>query len=225
MAKTEALTKRVAIDKTNAQMVIVVAVAAFITVFCLFASKSLLSQNSYQARVKSAKQRANNQLQQNIQAYSRLTQQYAKFISNPVNAIGGQSSGSGSSDGNNSKIILDALPSTYDFPALTTSLQKIVQSTGLQLSTITGIDEQLTEENNNSSTNPMPVPMPFSFTVTGASYQSVGLLLNTLQQSIRPIVIDSLDLTGASSDMTLTITAHTYFQPAKSLSIKNEEVK
>ena len=67
--------------------------------------------------------------------------------------------------------------------------------------------------------------MPFSFTVSNANYTSVSQLITKLQQSTRPIQIDSFDLTGGSSNMTLTVNAHTYYQPAKSVSITKKVIK
>ena len=225
MADNGVLTKRVAISKANAQMVAVVAVASFVTVFCLVASRAVWSQNSYQARVTTAKEKAHQQLLKNIQAYGDLTSSYKAFISTPTNVIGGSPTGTGDNDGDNAKIILDALPPSYDFPALTTSIEKILSDRDLKVSSITGTDDQLSQQNNTSNPSPQPVSMPFSFTVSNANYGSVGQLISTLQQSIRPIQIDSIDLSGGASNMTLTVNAHTYYQPGKSLKITKQVVK
>lgn len=219
------LTKRMAISKANAQIVITVAVASFITVFCLVAAKAVWSQNSYQARVISAKNKANNQLQKNIAAYNDLTKSYQSFISTPNNVIGGLTNGSGDNDGDNAKVILDSLPPSYDFPALTSSLEKILTTHGLKVSSLTGTDDELNQQNNTSSGSPQPVSMPFSFSISNANYTSVGQLVGALQQSVRPIVIDSLDLSGSASNMTMTVNAHTYYQPAKNVNITKKVVK
>jgi hypothetical protein len=223
MAEAGVITKRMAISKANAQMVAVVAVASFVTVFCLVASHAVLSQNSYQARVITAKDKANSQLKSNITAYNNLANSYEKFVSTPTNVIGGNPSGSGSKDGDNAKIILDALPSSYDFPALASSLEQLLS--GYKITSITGTDDQVNQQTNTTSVNPQPVSMPFTFSISNASYASVGQLITTLQQSIRPIQIDSIDLSGASSDMTMTVNAHTYYQPGKSVSITKQVVK
>jgi uncharacterized protein YpmS len=225
MADTQIMTKRMAINKANAQMVIIVGVAAFVTVFCLVAAKAVWSQNSYQARVTTAKETANKQLKSNISAYDNLTTSYESFVSTPNNVIGGLSNGNGSNDGDNAKVVLDALPPSYDFPALTSTLEKILDNGNFKASSITGTDDQLNQENNTSSSDPQPVSMPFTFSVSNTSYGSVGQLINTLQHSIRPIQIDTLDLSGGSSQMTVSVTAHTYYQPSKSLSITTKVVK
>jgi hypothetical protein len=221
----ENLSKRVAINNANARMVIVVAVAAFVTIFCLIASKTVFSQTKYQAKVTSVKQTAYSQLQKNITAFSSLSSTYNDFVSKPTNIIGGSSTGTGSNDGDNSKIILDALPQTYDFPALASSLEKILTGGGFQIASITGTDDQLNQQSNVSSASPQPVPMPFSFSVDHANYSSISQLVTQLNASIRPIQIDSLSLTGGASDMTVTVNAHTYYQPALNLTISKKVVK
>lgn len=224
-AASEALTKRVAITKTQARMVVIVAVASFITIFCLVAAKTVFSQTRYQARVTSAEDKAHAQLQENISAFKSLSSSYNSFVSNSTNVIGGSSTGSGNNDGDNATIILHALPDTYDFPALTASIEKILTDRGFQISGISGTDDQLNQQSNTSSASPQPVSMPFSFSIDHASYSSVGQLMTALQESIRPIQVDSLSLSGGNSDMTVTVNAHTYYQPALNLTVTKKVIK
>lgn len=224
-SRPEISTRRLAISKANAQMVAIVALASFVTVFCLIASKTVFSQNAYQARVISAKTKANNQLKDNLDTFGTLQKSYKKFDSAPKNIIGGAKTGSGNNDGSNSTIVLDALPDRYDFPALAASVEKILTSSNLQVSSIKGTDDQLTQQGNVSSPNPKPVEMDFSFTVDNASYTSVAQLVALLQLSIRPIQIDTFDLSGASDNMTLIVNAHTFYQPSKDVSITQKVVK
>ncbi len=223
--KPQISTKRLAISKANAQMVAIVGVAAFLTVFSLVAAQAVFSQTRYQARVTSAKEKAHKQLQDNISTYGQLADSYDTFDSEKINVIGGSRDGSGDNDGPNSKIILDALPPSYDFPALTASIEKILVDNGLKVTSINGTDDQLSQQSNTSSPNPEPVQMDFSFTVSNANYGSVRKLLTKMQQSIRPIQIDTLDISGAANDMTMTINAHTFYQPVKSVSITKEVIK
>lgn len=218
-------TKRLAISKANAQMVIIVGFAAFISVFCLVASKSVFSQNRYQAKVISAKEKAHKQLQTNIQTYGKLASAYNAFNDASTNVIGGNANGSGDNDGTNSKIILDALPSNYDFPALTSSLEKVLTDSNLKVTDITGTDDQLNQQSNSSSPDPKPVTIPFSFTVSNASYASINQLVTKLQQSIRPIKVNSMDLSGSLNDMTVTVNGETYYQPSKTVNITKQVVK
>ncbi|MEK7599457.1 MAG: hypothetical protein AAB462_00265 [Patescibacteria group bacterium] len=225
MAKLEISTKRLAISKANARMVAVIAAAAFITIFCLVASNAVFSQYRYQGKVVSQKEKANNQLKANIKAFNSLSSSYKAFDSASVNVLGGTRDGAGDNDGRNSKLILDALPSAYDFPALASSVEKILTDSGLKVGSITGTDDQLNQQGNVSSPTPTPTEIPFSFSVTNASYSSIQQLLDKLQRSIRPIQIDTVSVTGGGTDVSLTVTAHTYYQPSKSLNITQKVVK
>jgi len=225
MAKLEISTKRIAISKAQAQMVIIVGVAAFITVFCLVAAKAVWSQTRYQARVTSASETARNQLKSNLSAFDSLRTSYRAFESTGTNIIGGSPTGSGQNDGDNAKIVLDALPPSYDFPGLTSTLEKILKSGGYNVSSITGTDDQLNQQNNLSSPTPQPVSIPFTFTVASTNYTGIQQLVSTLQASIRPIQIDKLTMSGGANNMTLVITAHTYYQPGKSVNITQKVIK
>lgn len=225
MGNPQNSTKRVAISKANAQMVGIVAAAAFITVFCLFAAQAVWSQTGYQSRIVDEKEKALRQLKQNITSYSDLSRQYAAFNATSTNVIGGTSNGTGDNDGNNSKIILDALPSNYDFPALTSSLEKILKDSSLKVGSITGTDDQLNQEGSVASPDPKAVAMPFTFSVGDANYAAVQQLISKLEQSIRPIQIDKLQISGGANSMTITIDAHTHFQSGKSVSITKKVVK
>jgi len=223
MANTSKSKDHNLLSKANAITVGIVGVASFITVFCLVASSSLISQNKYQNKVASAKSKANSQLDANIKAYSDLNTSYKKFNNTNPNAIGGNVNGTADNDGNNAKIVLNSLPSTYDFPALTSSLEKVLRDRNISITSISGTDAQASQTASESQ-SPTPVPIPFMFTVS-ANYGSTQQLLDALQKSIRPIQIDTIAISGASSDMNLTVTGHTYYQSGKNLKITKQTIK
>lgn len=225
MARLEISTKRLAISKTNAQLVVIISASAFVTIFCLVAAKAVWSQTRYQARVTSQSQKAHAQLQKNLTNFSSLSTSYNAFQSTGTNIIGGNPSGTGPNDGSNAKIILDALPSTYDFPALASSLEKVLSADGFPGASISGTDDQLAQQTNISSPNPQPVAMPFTISINNAAYNSIQQLVANLNASIRPIQIDTMSLSGSSSSMTLSLTAHSYYQPGKTVNITKQVVK
>lgn len=224
MAKLEISSKRLQISKANVFIVMVVSIACFVTVFALTASKTLLSQRSYQANVISKKVTAKKQLQDNIKARDQLVTQYKTFATSTPNAIGGQRDGNADRDGDNAKITLDALPSKYDYPALATSLEKLMTSTGLSIASISGTDDETNQSGSSTSGTPAPVEMPFtvSFSGTAASTQA---FFAVLQNSIRPVQVSQITISGTDAKLTTTIVAKTYYQPEKKLTIKSEVVK
>lgn len=216
--------KRALISHANTQIVIVTSVAAFIFVFSLVASKMLASQMAYQSRVLSAKHKAVAQLQSDISAVNNLDDSYKAFVNTPQNLIGGSPQGSGSQDGDNAQIVLDALPSSYDFPALATSLEKIISSQQVTINSITGVDDEANQASNQSSGTPQPVAMPFEISVTG-DYQSIQNLIGQFEHSIRPFQVQSIDLSGDQAKLTADIKAQTFYQPAKTFNIGSKVIK
>lgn len=219
----EISTKRLAISKANGQMVAIVAVASFVSIFCLVATQAVWSQNKYQAKVITEKEKARNQLKDNLEAYNGLVKSYKKFDNASTNIIGGNRDGSTDRDGNSSKIVLDALPSEYDFPALASSVEKTLASVGVKASSIGGTDDGTA--NTEASPTPKAAEIPFSFTITDANYNTIQKVNTFLKASIRPIQVDSIIMTGGGDKMSATFTAHTFYQPAKSVKITTKVIK
>ena len=217
-------TKRMLIDKANARIVAYVSVAAFILVFSLVATKTLVGQAAYQNRVIGKKKAAVNQLKTDIAATNDLKTSYHAFTSTTQNVLNGNPTGSGAKDGNNAKIVLDALPSSYDFPGLTTSLETLLNQQNVKIDSITGTDDEVAQSANQSSVSPQPVPIPFTVSIEG-DYNGIQNVVKAFENSIRPIQIQQLQLSGGKDKLTLNVTAQTYYQPAKSLNIKKQVVK
>lgn len=223
MATQKQLTgKYLQISKANSTTVAVVAVSAFIVVFSLVASNSLLKQRSYQARVIEKKKTALNQLVANNQAATELVATYQSFVNQSDNIIGGEAKGKNADrDGDNAKIILDALPSKYDFPALTSSLEKLLDDENFEINSISGTDNEVDQQGQASD---VPIEIPFEIDVTG-NYGSAQTLMKFFEKSIRPLKVNQLSLEGSDDQLTITISGVTYYQPAKTLEISKEIVK
>lgn len=225
MARPRGSVKHLQINKANTQVLIIAGLAGFLTVMSLVFSQAYLSQNKYLDKVNNKKKEASVQLHKNLDAVEKLSAAYNNFQSRPINVIGGSATGEGQNDGPNSKIVLDALPTSYDFPALTASIEKILTDRKLKVDSITGTDDELAQVDAASSPDPQAVPMAFTFTISGANYDSIQDVMKALTQSIRPVQVDSFTITGGNSDMKLDVAAHTFYQPPKNLSIKKEAVQ
>lgn len=224
MARTTSFTKRTLISKANSSMVIATSIAAFVLVFGLVAGKSLLSQMSYQNKVISENKAALKQIEADLKAVSSLEDAYVEFATADPNVLGGNPAGTGPQDGDNAKIVLDALPSRYDFPALATSLEALILAQNLQILGISGTDEEVVQQAASAGANPQPVPMPFQLQVSG-SYSSTQNLITSFLRSIRPFQIQALELAGDENSMITNITAQTFYQPEKDLTIEEEVVE
>ncbi len=215
-------TKKALIDKANASMVAALAVAGFLVMFAIIAGRALYSQRNYQGRVIAEKEKAVSQLDTNIQEVEKLAVSYKEFVSAPDNIIGGNPNGTGDRDGNNSKIVLDSLPSKYDFPALITSIEKLLNSKNFRLDSIGGKDEEVAQSKSDKDE---PVAMPFEMETTVNNYDGVRDLLSTLELSIRPIKVKTVKLAGGTKGIGLSVEAESYYQAAKGLTIKEKVVK
>ena len=213
------MTKRKQVDKAQATMLAIVIGAVVVTVFCLVASKSLFTQAGYLGRVAGEKQKAVDQLKLNKEAVSKLVASYKAFASQNPNLIGGVSTGTGDRDGDNGRLVLDALPSKYDFPALATSLEKLL--TGYTINEISGSDDAVSQE---QVANAQIVDMPFTLDVA-SDYAGIRTLMQTFEKSIRPFQIETVEISGTNTKLQTIIKAKTFYQPEKDLKIDKKVVK
>ena len=222
-------TKRLQIDKANATVTIVVALASFLTISSIMMTRSLLIQRAYQARVITQKDAAADQLEANIQAVDKLEEAYEEFTAQEPNVIGGTKNiqddpnANNERNGDNAKITLDALPSKYDFPAVTTSLEKLLVQRNFKINSIAGTDKELEQKEANNN-EPSPVAMPFNF-VVASSYDPIADLLKVLEKSIRPIQVQQLTIKAKDNTVELDLNAKTYYLPEKTLNITKKAVK
>lgn len=216
--------KHLQLSQAQKMILIAAAVGIFVVVFTIVAAKSLMGQHSYQAKVIEAKKTALSQLKDNVKSASSLVKSYNDFETQHINALGGTSDGTGPQDGDNATLILEALPPKYDFPALASSLEKIILGQNMSIQSITGEDDQATQQDNTSSSSPKPVEMPFSVTAQG-QYQDVQSMISVFEHSIRPFQIQTIELKGDQGNMTVNLTAQTYYQPAKNFKIIKRAVR
>jgi hypothetical protein len=229
--------KHVQIDKANSVVVAAVAAAAFVLVFAGFAARSLIEIRNYQARVIEQKLEARDDIRLSLEGAQQLQSTYNAFVAQPQNIIGGNSNAAGERDGDNGRIVLDALPSSYDFPALITSLEKIMSTQNVTIGSITGNDEELMQSGvgepgvtgevgatEGAVVADAPVVMPFSVTVSG-NYQAIQDLVSVFERSIRPFHPLSLTLGGSEDNMTLSVEYKTYYQPETLFQVRKEVVK
>lgn len=225
MAKTAPSAKHVQINKAQSRILLFVGIATVITVFCLVSTSELLSQSAYHTREIKAKKTAANQLTANLNAANALATQYQIFDSSNPNAIGGKNSTDPNTrppDGDNARIVLDALPSKYDFPALVSSVSQILTNNSVITPGFGGVDQSA---NINSSPTNNPAPVSITFSISGGStYNGVRGLIKDFERSVRPFDIKTLEIRGSASNMTFSAQIDTYYQPAKTLTTTTTEV-
>lgn len=216
--------KHLQIDKAKSRVLAVVSVAAIITIFSLFVTKSMLTKANYQRRVINEKHKVVSQLKDNIESTKALITQYKTFAEQNPNVLSGNVSGNGNLDGDNARITLDALPSKYDAPALASSIEKLLLERNVSIQSIDVTDDQA---GNPDQAQAVPVATPVSFSFeAGSDFKTSQQLIMDFERSIRPFDVVSLELSGTDTSLKAKVGVITYYQPAKSLSLKvTKEVK
>ena len=210
------------IDKDNTYIVVAVAAAAACLVFALVSAQALWKQASYNRRVIEKKETTRDILIENKSSLTQLKDSYKAFVESPTNILEGSSTGTGNNDGDNAKIILDAMPSVYDFPGMITGFNKILNTGEFNKITITATDDEL---NQKANTIPGVVELPISFTIESKA-EAAQAFLTRLNSSIRPVKAKTISFSGdTGGDMTITFDGYTYYQPKKVFDVTEEVVK
>lgn len=220
--------KSLKVNRTQTIVTTTLIASIVISVFCLVSAKALLSQASYQRKVLHARREALKKLESNQTAANQLVSQYHQVFqsSGPSNIIGGKNTTDQNAvppDGDNARIVLDALPSSYDFPALITSTTKILSLNGIGGPSISSTDQTATVDTKSTSN---PTATSIQLTLSGSSdYAHIQHLITDLERSIRLFDITTLQISGSNKDMSVSMNLNSYFQSAKTFNVQSEVVK
>lgn len=219
MQKGANSSKRSLVDKNMTTTFAFVAFAAVVAVAALVISKGLWDQTAYLSKVIDKKEAAVQQLKDNKTMAEALAETYRSFDSQSPNLLGGSPDGTGPRDGSNGTLVLDALPIKYDFPALASSLDKILE--GHTVVSISGTDDILAQQDVPAG---QPIEMLFSADIS-TSYDGLKQLIDLFDRSIRPFHIIRLDLSGQNSLLLVNVEAKTYYQPEIGMEITSQVIQ
>lgn len=198
--------KRDLIQKARSSQFAVIIIASVIIAASIIGIKILWAQRSYQATIIDKKAKASDQLEANIAAVAKLEDEFKKLESSQIN----------------SGLVLDALPSKYDFPALATSIEKMTAISDVELDSFVG--EDLSASSVGSQGQPVAVEIPFSVSVLG-SYENIMKFVDNMQKSIRPFNIIEMSIQASGEgNLQADFRMKTYYLPSKSLEIRKESV-
>lgn len=224
IAKGHKSVKHDIIDKSNNHMIVTIGIATFIFVFSIFSARALISQSLYQNRIITEKEKALSQLNTNKKSLEELKDSFDSFQAESPNLLGGSPTGTGPLDGSNAKIILDSLPGKYDYPGLSSSFEKILKEGGYEIRSIGGTEDVSLASSNFPTGNAVAISMPYSFTVS-SNVDGIKKLLQTLERSIRPMYVDSLQIQVGENVLQTKVNLHTYFTQPKTFDLGTKEVK
>lgn len=216
MQKSDAaLRKRQQIAKANRTMFLwvaavsaVVGIAVVLSVFLfqrLVFNEKILAKKQSTVSTLVANNKATNQLEDNIRLLNTdqaLLDSRAKPDDKPL------------------QVILDALPAEANSSALGASLQNVLlPGDGISIDSLTV--NPIAEDSEAGGA------MEFSFTVSTPAGQINSLrdLLRRLERSIRAVDVTSLTVEMQGARVVLSVKASAFYEPAKTVELKDETVK
>jgi Tfp pilus assembly protein PilO len=211
---TDNKSKKVQVDKDKAKIFAIVSVAAVVSAAAFVIGKGLWDQAAYIGKVADKKEAAVEQLEENKESFKTLSAAYDSFKKESPNLLGDDPAGSSPRSGDNVTLVLDALPSKYDFPAVTSSIEKLL--TGYTINSIVGKDDNVAHHT--------AIEIPFSVDVV-TNYSSFRQLIYSFNKSIRPIQLVKIELSGTDGTLQAQLDAKTYFQPERGLVITESLVE
>jgi hypothetical protein len=235
LSKPHLSNKHINIKKDNSVIFAAVGIAVFIVVFGIFAGNALIGHASYNQRVIGAKKDVLTLAVENTKNVKALELSYLSFANESVNILGGDPKVDGPLGGTNPKIVLDSLPSVYDYPALSSSIEKLLVDNGYQIERIGGSeDKNLSATNPDSSADSATVTtgavsselteIPYPITVA-SSVIGTQKLLDIFERSIRPFYIETVTFTGTDQSLNAKISMKTFFQPGIKFQASSRVVK
>jgi hypothetical protein len=217
-----ALRKRQQIEKANRSMFAWVAGASVIVAFAIVAAQFMIQQGLFNEKVLNEKRVTDGTLSENLEAVDGLKEGVNVLLANED-----LEAARAKSDDSNLQVVLDALPSDLDSLNLGTSLQSVILSGNVQridsLTVDAGFGEGEAVQDASTVGASGPVEIPFRFTVNG-NFSQIRDAFRSLERSIRPIRVVSAGIEGSDNNLTATVEAVTYYQPAKTIELQEKTV-
>lgn len=218
--------KRQKIDQTNKQMMFWVAGAAAAVTICAMLAINLFGQIKYQAKIISKKSETSETLKTSLDAISTLTKNI-NTLQTDQNLLALRAD----TDDTAFNVVIDALPTEDDATALGSSIQeKVLVGSGVSLESFeyAAVDTSATSgatdtTKSTSSIRPEAKAITFRFKITG-SYDAIKAALVNIEKTIRPIIIQSLNIDGTVDNLTATISATTYYVPRVHYAVGQETI-
>ncbi len=212
--KNTAIRKRQKIQDSNKTMFLWVAGMSALVGLALVVSWFLFQQISFRTAVISEKNKTLSTLQQNNDIAGELISNVRKYEANAA-----LNSSKTDADDKTLQVILDALPSEPNPLALGASLQEKLAAgvSGIAIDSLSVAPIVAGETEANQ--------MPFRMVVKADAADKLKALLFRFEHSIRTISIDAVSLERSTTDYTMTVDGHAYYEPAVSLELTKKTVK
>lgn len=221
------LRKRQQITRANRTMFIWVAAASVVVGFSLVIAVFLWQKISFGEKVLAEKSKTLAILDQDLQKIPALRDNIRLLETNQD-----LQSTRLKDDDPVVQSVLDALPADANSTALGSSLQaKLLNGVNgvtldaIKVDPVVGVETSVDGEAADADAGQNTIN--FNFTVSVASTNPDGLrdILLRLERSIRAITVTSLTVEQQGSRLVMSVTGHAYYQPAKTIDLKDKVVR
>lgn len=220
--------KRQQINSANKTMFLWIIIASVMLSVCLVVSQFLIKEFLYNAKVLGAMQQTNKTLLDNDKKFTNLKTEVNKLVSDQnLTNLRVEDSDTAL------QVIIDALPTEDDRAALGASLQQVIlNQSGVSVDSldVMGVSsgsstssDAATGTTATGGSAASPQSIQFSMTLVG-TYDQIKQSLHDINRSIRPFDINNIKLEGSGDKIKASISATTYFMPAKSVQLREEKV-
>lgn len=212
--------KRQQIKSANKMVFAWIVAASLVVGICGVFTQFLVRQLMFNNKIYGELTKTQSILEGNVSAYDDLKSSVVKLLadSNLNSLRNGENS-------NALQVVIDALPTEENRSSFATSMQtKVLGPTGAAISSFAVIGSDDGSASSGTVEGTEAQSFSFSFSVSG-SYEQIQQVIRNLERSIRPITVQTVDIQGAAGSMEASITAVTYYQPAKDIQLKKVELK
>lgn len=230
-----ALRKRQQIDNANRMMFIWVAAVSVVVGIAAVISLFLLQKAWFNEKVLAVKSTTASVLTNDNQVVPALKDQIRVLNTNQA-----LKSSMTSSESQPVQVVLDALPSDANSSALGSSLQEkflndpLLTVVSLNVTPVPGVESQTNSGVQSAApatpaigpaADPNQIDFSFSVSVNASNVSALKNLLQRLESSIRAIDVTSLTVQTQNSNLLMSVQGCAFYEPAKTVQLKNETVK
>lgn len=230
-AQDVALRKRQQIANANRMMFMWVAIISALVGIAIVASIFLLQKAWFNEKVLAEKSKTASTLVHNNEVIGQLKDQIRVLNTNDALK-------SAMADGESEpiQVVLDALPSESNSSAFGSSLQeKFLKDLALTIESLNvdpviGVESQ-SESNvqdasgDSETSGENQITFRFSVSTTAGNPTALKNLLQKLERSIRAIDMTMLTIETQGARLVLTVDGHAFYEPAKTVELKDKTVK
>lgn len=225
-AQLTGVKKRQQIAGTRKEVLMWVAIASAVVVICLVVGMNIFQRIQYQMKVNAEISKTAKTMEANVEAIDGLIKNVNDLRANRLLTAPGLKA----DDSTVFQVVIDALPTENDSVSLSSSLQnKILNRSGVTIEQISVDGESSSSSNDDdevtTSNVEFPVAQPINFRISiVGTYESIKQTLADIERTIRPIIINSLEISGTDDRLTATIQATTYYSSNVNFQVGEKEV-